>query len=128
MGCNYWTEKTTFSCLFFDPSFSSHHKLKCLHHHLYQESWQNDLFLDVIMVLVILNLEGTQIIYFLPWSYQGRLCTTKEERYQKQLFICLGLTMHHNHHHHRLIWPTQCCTQFKSFGNKTFCSKYFHVI
>ena len=31
-------------------------------------------------------------------------------------------------HHNRPIWPTQCCSQFKSFGNKTFCSKYFHVI
>ena len=29
---------------------------------------------------------------------------------------------------HRPIRLTQCCTQFKSFGNKTFCSKYFHII
>ena len=28
----------------------------------------------------------------------------------------------------RPIRLTQCCTQFKSFGNKTFCSKYFHII
>ena len=23
---------------------------------------------------------------------------------------------------------TQCCTQFKPFGNETFCSRYFHII
>ena len=28
----------------------------------------------------------------------------------------------------RPIRLTQCCTQFKSFGNKAFCSKYFHII
>ena len=27
----------------------------------------------------------------------------------------------------RPIRLTQCCTQFRSFGNKTFCSKYFHM-
>ena len=27
----------------------------------------------------------------------------------------------------RPIRLTKCCTQFRSFGNKTFCSKYFHM-
>ena len=27
----------------------------------------------------------------------------------------------------RPIRLTQCCTKFKSFGNKPFCSKYFHI-
>ena len=29
---------------------------------------------------------------------------------------------------HRPIRLTQCCTQFKPFGNKTFCFRNFHII
>ena len=28
----------------------------------------------------------------------------------------------------RPIELTQCCTQFKPFGNKTFCLRNFHII
>ena len=28
----------------------------------------------------------------------------------------------------RPIRLTQCCTEFKPFGNKTFCFKNFHII
>ena len=37
-----------------------------------------------------------------------------------------GFTLkHENNRPNRL---TQCCTQFKPFGNKTFCFKNFHII
>ena len=31
-------------------------------------------------------------------------------------------------HRNRPIRLTQCCTQFKPFGNKTFCFRNFHII
>ena len=37
-----------------------------------------------------------------------------------------GFTLkHENNRPNRL---TKCCTQFKPFGNKTFCFKNFHII
>ena len=29
---------------------------------------------------------------------------------------------------HRPNWLIHCCTQFKPFGNKTFCFRNFHII
>ena len=42
--------------------------------------------------------------------------------------VCFGNFEFRAHTMNRPIRLTQCCTQFKPFGNKTFCFRNFHII
>ena len=71
--------------------------------------------------LVTLPLHSRRSLKRMPKNYSGGSFKTLHGNHR----LCIFQQSIHSDGPIRL---TQCCNQFKSFQNKTFCSKYFHII